>query len=307
MDTSRAAKILGIPVSTAYAWRKRSTARREGATGQIITAAPPAKAAEDERIQVLMRTCKAGHPYWGYRRVRAWLRRHHGIRIGRKRANRLLREAGLLCTRFRYKPKRRPVAQPQATAPRQAWQIDMTSLVLSDATRLFLVLVLDVFTRKIVGRTLSRRCRAREWTQAIDQAVLAEFPDGVRGRGLVCRSDNGCQPTSRHYIQTLETLQIAAEFTAYSTLESNAYVERVIRTIKEDGIWPFEFETEQQAKEQIARTIREYNRDYPHSSLNEHSPEEFEELWRQGRVKIERYTDAKGRERTRVILSQNAA
>jgi putative transposase len=55
--------------------------------------------------------------------------------------------------------------------PHQAWQIDMTSLLLSNLERLFLVVVIDCYTRQILGWTLDRRCRASEWGAAVRQAL----------------------------------------------------------------------------------------------------------------------------------------
>ena len=80
----------------------------------------------------------------------------------------------------------------------------MTSFMLTTGTPLFLVLVMYIFTRRIVGWHLSRRCRAKEWLKALNQALCAEFPDGPREAGLTIRMDNRCQPTSNSYIDTLQ-------------------------------------------------------------------------------------------------------
>jgi len=302
MKANRAARMLGLPVSSAYRKLRQPPPGGVGAPPDARTIDP-----SDEATKDAMREVKKNRPYWGHRRVRAKLKKEHGIKIGRKRAIRLMREAGLLCPRKRFKPKRKHVPQPAATAPRQAWQIDMTSFVLQNLLTLYLVLVIDVFNRKIVGWKLSRRCRADEWLEALDAAVIAEFPEGVRGKGLTLRADNGSQPTSRKFVEHLDVLGITGEWTGYNTPESNAYVERVIRTVKEDGIWPNEFEDEAEAQTAIARTIAEYNAGYPHSSLGYMSPLEFEEAWQNGLVNVEKYVDEKGRTKCRLRLSQKAA
>ena len=299
INAHRAAQAFQSPVSTAYAQLNRitGTGKAEGALTQP----------KEQELRNLAHEYKKSHPNRGYRKFRAWLRKQRSISIGRKKANRILREEGLLCSRIHYKGKRDPVPQPMPTAPNQSWQIDMTSVMLSNATRLFLVIIIDVFTRKIVGWNLSRRCRATEWTNAIFSALRNEFPNGYNASGLKLRSDNGCQPTSRHYIETLQPIGVQPEWTGYSTPESNAYVERVIRTIKEEGVWPYDWNTEAEASVQLNKTIAEYNAEYPHSALAELSPNEFESLWKQGKITIERFVDRQGRERARVSPSQNAA
>ena len=220
---------------------------------------------------------------------------------------RLMRETGTLCPRKFVRPKRKHLKQPVATEPRKHWQIDMTCLVLENLQTLYLIVIIDVFSRKIVGWLLSHRCRAKEWMEALDRAVLAEFPNGVRGRGLVLRADNGSQPTSKAFVEHLKLLGIHGEWTGYSTPESNAYVERVIRTIKEEVIWPNSFVNQNEAESAIGETIKQYNAEYPHSSLRYMSPEEFERAWSEGSVRVEHFVDGKGRNRTPLRLPKQAA
>jgi transposase InsO family protein len=156
------------------------------------------------------------------------------MELGRKRTAGILRQKNLLCTRIKKRVHRTAKKRAVATGMNQLWSTDMTSFMLSGGTKLFLVVVLDLFTRRIVGWHLNRRCRSREWLTALNSALCAEFPLGVRGKGLTLRMDNGCQPTSSAYIDTLNTCQIAGEWIGFTvrnrTLMSNRLSEPLNRT-----------------------------------------------------------------------------
>ena len=103
---------------------------------------------------------------FGYRRITALLRRE-GLIINRKTVRKIMSDMGLSRPKIRYKqarPKR--VEKMRPAGPNMGWQIDMTSFALSDLTGLYLVIVTDCYSRKIVGWTLDRRCRAGEWVGA---------------------------------------------------------------------------------------------------------------------------------------------
>jgi transposase InsO family protein len=142
------------------------------------------------------------------------------------------------------------------------------------------VIVLDWYTKKIVGWNISLRSRTLEWKSALEMAIEREFPDGVKGKGLMLISDNGSQPTSRSFIRDMATLGIKQIFTSYDNPKGNADTERMMRTIKEEVVWINEFESFEEAKDKIGGWIEEdYNKRYVHSSLGYRSPEEFEELY----------------------------
>ncbi len=87
--------------------------------------------------------------------------------------------------------------------------------------------------------SLDTRCRAGEWTAAVCMALEAR---GLMDKaaceelGLVLRSDNGSQPSSKRFVEFLAAHGIRGQYTGYNAPDDNAYVERVIRTIKEEEI-----------------------------------------------------------------------
>lgn len=230
-----------------------------------------------ERIKAI----KTGHPFWGYRRVRVWLVHRDKIRVNEKRVRRVMRENGLMATQTGHKAKRTPQrSKPRAEKPRQYWGIDMTKFMIPVLGWVYLIIVLDWFSKKVVGWELSLRGRSGEWRRALEGAIAREFPNGVRDQGLKLISDNGSQPTSVSFMRDMATLGIEQIFTSYDDPKGNADTERMMRAIKEEVIWLNEFSSLEEAREKIGHWIDlDYNKLYVHSELGYGSPEEFEEQY----------------------------
>ncbi len=263
-----ACKALGVGRSSYYAAR-----RVHGSRVRIISS-------DEEGLVERIKWLKTEHPFWGYRRVCAWLRHRDGILVNQKRVRRLMKEHGLMVSKGIHKAKRTGHrGKPQADRPGQVWGIDMTKFIVKAIGWVYLVLVLDWWTKKIVGWNISLRSRTEEWKEAINMAVNREFPEGVRGAGLKLVSDNGSQPTSVSFMREMAVLGIEQIFTSYDNPKGNAETERMMRTVKEEIIWLNEFETLEEAKGRIGKWIEiDYNKLYVHSELGYMSPEEFEEL-----------------------------
>jgi putative transposase len=217
------------------------------------------------------------HRTFGYRRIWALLRRDR-VRINQKTVRRIMKDLGLSRPKFSYKPKRpKRVEKMRPERPNQGWQIDMTSFPLSDFTPLFLVTVVDCCTRELVGWTLERRCRAGEWTAAVRMALEARGlmeKTSCRELGLVLRSDNGSQPCSKKFVEFLSARGVQGQYTGYDAPDDNAYVERVIRTIKEEEIWPNLWDTLAEARRAIEDYVTYYNERRIHSALDYQTPSE---------------------------------
>jgi transposase InsO family protein len=262
--------IVGVSRSGYYAARHRPV--------------PPARPADaaDGPLLGRMRPIVEAHPFWGYRRVWAWLRYREGLPVNKKRIYRLMREAGWTVQRARQAATRTPKAKPKATRPRQYWGIDMTKFLIAPLGWVYLVLVLDWYTKKIVGWNLSLRSRRQEWEAALAMGVQAEFPEGVRGAGLKLVSDNGSQPTASGFMAAMSVLGIEQVFTSYDNPKGNAETERLMRTIKEELLWLREFTSLEEAQAAIHQWITvDYNQRYVHSALDYMSPLEFEATLKQ--------------------------
>ncbi len=152
----------------------------------------------------------------------------------------------------------------------------MTKFIIEKLGWIYLVIVLDWYSRKIVGYHLGIRSTSADWLNAVDMAVKEQCPDGVREHDIHLMSDNGSQPTSTTFIKACGILKIEQAFTSYNNPKGNANTERVIRSIKEDCIWINEWDSLDQAKYTIEKWINDYNHLYPHSAINYLSPVEFE-------------------------------
>lgn len=151
----------------------------------------------DEQLIEQIKSIISEHPFWGYRRVTAWLKYRERIWVNHKRVYRLMKQENLCVKRKQIirqsRPKRRKI---QASKPKTIYGIDMTKFLVEGYGWLYLIVMMDWFTKRIVGYRVHTRCRTQEWLEVLRDAVLDEFPDGIRNAEVKLISDNGCQPTS---------------------------------------------------------------------------------------------------------------
>jgi putative transposase len=225
-----------------------------------------------EKIQTLC----GQHPSWGTRRITNWLQKRENMCINRKRVQRIMREQNLI-----LKPKKKRAGReskhrkPIPDRPHQWWGIDMSKFMVENIGWIYIVAIIDWFSRKVVGYAVDRNCRTELWIQALEQAVLEEFPNGSRQQHLFLMSDNGSQPTSQKFRSVAQRLEIQPTYTAYSNPKGNANTERWFRTFKEDCVWIHEWNNFKDVKNDINKWIEFYNNLYPHSALDGYSPNEF--------------------------------
>jgi putative transposase len=201
--------------------------------------------------------------------------RRFQVRVSRKTVCRVMRELGLAQLKVRRRPWRpRRVRRMLPELPNRAWQIDQTNVIMGDMRRLYLVVVIDCCTREIVGHCLDERCRADEWIAALRTALESRGLDGGRVKDLTLRSDNGAQPSSRRFADYLRLTGIRGEFTGYSAPDDNCYVERVIRTLKEELISAQSWDSYAEARDSIQKFIDYYNNERPHTAHDYNSPAE---------------------------------
>ena len=232
--------------------------------------------ARDNEMLVHIRAVKSEHPLWGYRRVWAYLRFRQGIIVSRNRIARIMSENNLMVKKNQKLKARRSNARskPRAVLPNQYWGMDMTKVLLGSYGWVYLHVVLDWYTKEIVGFNVSWRSRTTDWLDALEKAVNKRFPEGVRQNEskLNLITDNGCQPTSQAFMRNCAVLNVRQIFTSWCNPKGNADTERVIRTLKEDLVWtrdwdnPFDFESA------LENWIDAYNSDFPHQTLNYLTP-----------------------------------
>ncbi|TDY37197.1 putative transposase [Alicyclobacillus sacchari] len=222
-------------------------------------------------------------PRYGYRRIKVMLRRQYSMQVNHKRVHRLMREMGLLVKSPQREASRKkrsgkiPVSQSN-----EHFQCDMTKIWCGKDGWGYLFAVIDAYDREIVGYSFSRYCRTEELLQAVDNAFNYRFPSGVRGANLTLRTDNGCQMTSRRFVQAMKDCQVKHERTGYHNPDADGYIERFFRSLKEEEVWMQEYDNFAEAKIAIKTYIEFYNKERPHSALGYRTPQEFRK-WKESK------------------------
>jgi putative transposase len=144
-------------------------------------------AQRDEELVPRIQGLKAEHPFWGYRRIWASWRVVEQVPINKKRILRLLRAHRLLVTATqRLRAKQTPTGRkPEPTKPNEWCDIDMTKVLVGDFGWIYIVVVLDWYTKPMVGYYVGLQCTAGHWLATMDMAVNRQFPDGARDRGCL--------------------------------------------------------------------------------------------------------------------------
>ena len=241
---------------------------------------PYAKVGErNQGLLAQIRCVKADHPFWGYRRVWAYVRYVQQQVVTQKRVYRLMKLHGLLvppnlrlkASRVAHRPK------PKPTVPNRWWGIDMTKVLIDGFGWVYVVLVLDWYTKKIVGHYAGLQAKTWHWLVALNAAVQQQFPEGAKDQGLSLMADDGCQPTAVAFMQACRAMGITQAFTSYNNPKGNADTERLMRTVKEELVWIHEWKSPLAFMEALEEWGKKYNNEYLHSVLQYQTPMTFEQ------------------------------
>jgi putative transposase len=148
----------------------------------------------------------------------------------------------------------------------------MTKVMIEGFGWVYLVIVLDWHSKKVVGHYAGLQARAWHWLVALNRAVNRQFPRGIEGQSLNLMADNGCQPTSLAFMRACAALGIRQAFTSYSNPKGNADTERFLRTLKEELVWLREWTSPAAFFEALDRWLVDYNASYLHSALGYRAP-----------------------------------
>jgi putative transposase len=160
-----------------------------------------------------------------------------------------------------------------ATAPNRKWVTDITYLATAEGW-VYLAVVLDLFSRKVVGWALSNSLATELVSEALRLAVEARRPEG---RSLMHHSDRGCQYTSDAYQHALRTLGIQCSMSRTGCCYDNAVMERFFWSLKHEWTNHENFQNQADARLSVFRYIETfYNPERLHQTLGYLSPNQFE-------------------------------
>jgi len=265
-------RMLEVSRAGFYAWQRRP---------------PTARAQQDQRLGVEIQAIHTEtRQRYGSPRVHAELR-ERGHRLGRKRVARLMRQHGL-CARRRRRfrittDSNHPLAvapnllarQFAAPAPDTAWVTDITYLWTEEGW-LYLAVILDLFSRAVVGWALSARITRDLPLQALTMALGRRHPP----QGLLHHSDRGSQYASADYRRALQVHGIVCSMSRRGNCWDNAVAESFFATVKVELAHEAHWATRRQARSEVFEYIEQfYNGQRRHSALGYLSPLTFERRW----------------------------
>jgi len=220
---------------------------------------------------------------YGYRRITAELRRQ-GMAVNHKRVARLMREDNLVGTELQLSLDNLTGQRDHGeiyvnlanrlklTGPNQVWVADITFVRLKREFD-YLAVVLDKFSRNVVGWNLDRTLTSRLPLAALDMALESRSPV----TGLVHHSDRGVQYVHVDYLRTLRNHGVIPSVSRLGRPYDNGNCERFFRTLKQEEINPKEYKDLEDLCLHIAEVIEcYYNQKRLHSALGYLSPAEFE-------------------------------
>lgn len=266
-------EVLEVSRSGYYAWLGRPPAVRTQQNQQL-----------KEQIKQIH---KLSRNSYGSPRVHAALKQQ-GFEVGRHRVARLMTKLGI-CVR----PNRRfktttdsnhpfPIAENvlnrnfRTQEPDQAWVADITYIPTAQGW-LYLAVVIDLFSRRVVGWSMGEHMRVELVLNALKAALGHR---AAAATGLLFHSDRGSQYASGDYRAALQTAGIGCSMSRKGNCWDNAVAESFFGTLKTELIGSREFVTRENAKSTIVEWIEVfYNRQRLHSTLNYLSPVQFEEQY----------------------------
>jgi transposase InsO family protein len=245
---------------------------------------PHAPAREDADLRDLIQRAALANRHYGYRRIAHELRRR-GLIVNAKRVLRLMREDNLLALRlkpfvacttdsrhgFAIRPNLTRGAHP--TGVDQLWVADITYIRLAEDF-IYLAVVIDAFSRKVVGWALANHLEARLALEALDRALVARDP---APDSLIHHSDRGVQYACSDYVERLERRKIAISMSRPGNPYDNAKAESFMKTLKVEEVNGKTYLNLEDARRQVGAFLETvYNTERLHSALGYKPPVEFE-------------------------------
>jgi transposase InsO family protein len=264
-------QVLGVSESGFYAWRKRPACRHHQEDAQLM--------------QEIRQVFVAHRGRYGSPRIHSELK-DQGRHIARKRVARLMREAEMCAGRKRRRVQttRRDLAHPvapnvlnrafTAEEPNTKWVTDITYIPTAQGW-LYLAVMLDLYSRAVVGWSMSDCCDEALAENALNMAVSRRRPKA----GFLHHSDRGSQYTSQAYQTRLEQVGAVVSMSRKGNCWDNAAMESFFGSLKEECVGNQVYSSHEQARQALFEYLEiYYNRQRRHSTLGYVSPLVYEQM-----------------------------
>jgi putative transposase len=265
LSISKACQLLGVSEKGYYQWKTREP------KGQ------------DSRLIAEIQFIKEEFFFYGYRRVTHELnRREYGI--NHKKVLRLMQDLNLIIVKKNFKPrttdsnhslKRYPnlLIDFVPTAINQALVGDITYVPIRDNFA-YLAPIMDLYSRRIAGWDLSWHPDRYLTLSALSKTIRLRGEKNLNG--CIFHSDHGKQYLCKDHIEKLERIGMRPSTGEVGNSYDNAYAESLNKSIKYEAVYPYEFDTFEEAYQTISKHIKLYNGRRLHSGIGYLPPDEFE-------------------------------
>jgi transposase InsO family protein len=212
-------------------------------------------------------------PLYGTRRMAAQLSRELGIRINRKRIQRVYHQLGWTHPQKRKNDLLRIAVnrRPKPTRPNELWESDLTYIHCGVDGWAYLFNVIDVVSREWVSYVFNTYAVKENAILSVEKALI-KHPEAI---GVRLRTDHGSQYGSNAFKKSMRILGVKQEFIAVNTPEQNGHMESFHKTLKREYVWTCDFQTFQEAAEAIQEAYLDYNQHRIHSALGYQTPYEY--------------------------------
>lgn len=245
---------------------------------------PVERARQDADLRDRIEKVQAVHPRYGYRNLHKHFE-NEGDVINEKRIRRIQRKYSLLAEVKRafvrttdsdhgFAVYPNLVKDRTVDGPNQIWVADITYIRIVSGF-VYLAVILDLFSRKVIGWALSRSLRHKLSVEALKMALEARKPP----EGCIHHSDRGVQYACGEYIALAKSAGLKISMARKGNPYDNAFAESFMKTLKHEEVSLWEYETMADVVERIPYFIEEvYNRKRQHSSIGYMPPEKYERL-----------------------------
>ena len=264
----QACRILGLAPDRFYRWR--ALYREFGPAGLVDK--PPAARCVSNRLlpeeEAAIFRYANGHPQHHHREIKVNLEKED-VYISATTIYRRLKQKRLIREHKPLKPRKRWV-RPEATAVHQHWLVDLTYILIGKGFW-YLIAIIDLYSRYVVGWELSAGSTAQDVQRVID-FTLAEWGFHEKQTKPVIHSDNGPQMKAKSLKKFLKYLGVLNEYSRPHIPQDLAVLERLFRTTKQEEVYRQEYANHLQARDSLSGFFDYYNHRRPHQSIGNVTP-----------------------------------